>query len=86
MRQSPGPDAWAQTLFALEAMARAAREVGDWTTAAWAAGEMSAHDPNYAGTHYAIGLTAEHNGDTRAARAAFTLAEKYWAKARSEVA
>ena len=81
MRQAPGPDAWVRTLFALESMARTAREAGDWTTAAWAAGEMSAHDPNYAGTQYAIGLTAEHNGDTRAARAAFTLAEKYWAKA-----
>ncbi len=81
MRQAPGPDAWVQTLFALESMARTAREAGDWTTAAWAAGEMAAHDANYAGTQYAIGLTAEHNGDTRAARAAFALAEKYWAKA-----
>jgi tetratricopeptide (TPR) repeat protein len=81
MRQALGPDAWVRTLFALESMARTAREAGDWTTAAWAAGEMAAHDANYAGTQYAIGRTAEHNGEIRAARAAFALAEKYWAKA-----
>jgi tetratricopeptide (TPR) repeat protein len=81
MRQAPGPDAWVQTLFALESMARIAREGGDWATAAWAAAEMVAHDPNYAGTHYALALVAEHNGDTRAARAAFALADRHWAKA-----
>jgi len=81
VRQAPGPDAWVQALFTLESMARVAREAGDWATAAWAAGEMAAHDPNYAGTHYALGLVAEHNGDRRAAQSSFALAERYWAKA-----
>ena len=30
VRAAPGPDAWTQALFTLEAIARAAREVGDW--------------------------------------------------------
>ncbi len=80
-RQAPGPDAWVQALFTLESMARTGRDAGDWDTAAWAASEMAAHDPDYAGTHYALGLVAEHNGDRRAARTAFALAERYWAKA-----
>ena len=78
LRQAPGPDAWVRALFALESMGRVAREAGDWTTAAWAASEMAAHDPNFAGTHYALGLVAEHNGDARAARSAFALAERHW--------
>ncbi|HKB13390.1 MAG TPA: hypothetical protein VKD69_22145 [Vicinamibacterales bacterium] len=57
-RALPGPDAWIQTLFTLEAIARAAREVGDWEFAAWAAGQMLEHDPNYAGTRLALALAA----------------------------
>src|SRR4029079_8078910 len=34
-RALPGPDAWAATLFTIEAVARAAREVADWELAAW---------------------------------------------------
>ena len=81
LRQATGPDAWVRALFALESMGRVAREAGDWTTAAWAASEMAAHDPNFAGTHYALGLVAEHNGEARTARSAFALAERYWAGA-----
>ena len=33
-RALPGPDAWTQTLFTIEAIARAARDVGDWDFAA----------------------------------------------------
>ena len=51
VRAAPGPDAWTQALFTLEAIARAAREVGDWDFAAWAARQMLEHDPNYAGSH-----------------------------------
>ena len=65
VRAAPGPDAWTQALFTLEAIARAAREVGDWDLAAWAARQMLEHDPNYAGTHDALALVAEHNGDAR---------------------
>jgi tetratricopeptide (TPR) repeat protein len=81
LRRQTGPDAWVRTLFDLEGIARAARDANDWPTAAWAAGEMLAHDPNYAGTHYAVGLVAAHNGRVGDARSAFTLAERYWAKA-----
>ena len=34
VRAAPGPDAWTQALFTLEAIARAAREAGDWDFAA----------------------------------------------------
>jgi len=80
-RARPGPDAWAETLFTLEAIARAAREVGDWEFAAWAAGEMLDHDPHYAGTHYALMLVAEHDGDATTARAERARFEEYWKSA-----
>ncbi|MGH9143459.1 MAG: hypothetical protein ACRD2I_20165, partial [Vicinamibacterales bacterium] len=63
-RARPGPDAWAQTLFTIEAIARAARDVGDWDLAAWAARQMVEHDPNYAGSHDALARVAQHAGDT----------------------
>ncbi len=81
VRMATGPDAWSQALFTLEAIARAAREVGDWELAASAARHMAAHDTNYAGSHYALALVAEHNGDTAAARAERALVEKYWKNA-----
>jgi hypothetical protein len=81
VRSAPGPDAWTQALFTIEAIARAAREVGDWDAAAWAAKQMLEHDANYAGTHYALALAAEHNGDSATARAERALVEKYWKNA-----
>jgi hypothetical protein len=39
---------------------------------------MLQHDPSYAGTHYALALVADHQGDRPTARAEFMLAEKYW--------
>ena len=42
---------------------------------------MLAHDPAYAGTHYALGLVAERDGDQAAARAEFALAQKAWSQA-----
>jgi tetratricopeptide (TPR) repeat protein len=77
VRSAPGPDAWTQALFTIEAIARAAREVGDWNLAAWAAQQMLEHDANYAGTHYALALVAEHNGDAATARAERTLVETF---------
>jgi hypothetical protein len=76
-----GPDAWTQALFTLEAIARSAREAGDWELAASAARQMVAHDANYAGSHYALALVAEHDGDAATARAERTLVEKYWKNA-----
>jgi tetratricopeptide (TPR) repeat protein len=81
VRAAPGPDAWTQALFTLEAIARAAREVGDWDFAAWAARQMLEHDPRYAGSHLALALVAEHNGDAATARAERALVAKYWSAA-----
>jgi tetratricopeptide (TPR) repeat protein len=85
-RGLPGPDAWSQALFRLEAMARAARDAGDWTFAARCAQLMLEHDPNYAGTHFALGLVAHHDGNSATARREFALAEKAWASADKDLA
>jgi tetratricopeptide (TPR) repeat protein len=81
VRAAPGPDLWAQALFTLESLARAARAVGDWELAGRMARHMLEHDPHYPGSHYAVGLVAEHDGDVAAARAEFGLALKGWSKA-----
>jgi len=81
VRAAPGPDAWTQALFTLEAIARAAREVGDWDLAGWAARQMAEHDPNYAGAHYALALVAQHGGDMRTARTEAAAAAKLWSNA-----
>jgi tetratricopeptide (TPR) repeat protein len=86
VRAAPGPDAWTQALFTLEAIARAAREVGDWDFAAWAARQMLEHDSSYAGSHYALALVAEHHGDARTAGAERALVEKYWSRADAGLA
>ena len=84
-RSLPGPDAWTQSLFRLEALARSARAVGDWTLAARMAQLMLEHDPNYAGTHYALALVAQNNGNTATARREFDLAVKAWATADKDL-
>jgi tetratricopeptide (TPR) repeat protein len=84
-RALPGPDAWTQSLFRLEALARSARSVGDWSLAARMAQLMLEHDANYAGTHYALALVAQNNGNTATARREFDLAVKAWAAADKEL-
>jgi tetratricopeptide (TPR) repeat protein len=86
LRDGTGPDSWAQTLFTIEAIARAARQAGDWEFAGFAARQLDAQDTRYGGAHYALGLVAEHNGDTRAAQTEFALAEKAWSKADADLA
>ena len=81
VRAVPGPDGWVRALFALESMARSARQVGDWELAGQLAKQMMAHDPSYAGTHYALALVAERADDHQTARAEFALAQKYWKEA-----
>lgn len=81
VRAAPGPDAWSQALFTLEAIARAARDVGDWDLAARTASQMIDHDPNYAGSQYALALAAEHQGDRAKADTAMKLAKEYWKNA-----
>jgi Tfp pilus assembly protein PilF len=84
-RSLPGPDAWSQSLFRLEALARSARQVGDWVLAARMAQLMLEHDPNYAGTHYALALVARHEGNTATAAREFDLAVKAWANADKDL-
>ncbi|MEO7134852.1 MAG: hypothetical protein ABI024_11605 [Vicinamibacterales bacterium] len=86
-RALPGPDAWTQSLFRLEALARTARSVGDWPFAARMAQLMLEHDPNYGGTHFALGLVAHHETGTSATTLReFALAEKAWANADKDMA
>lgn len=85
IRAEPGPDAWTQSLFKLEAIARTARDAGDWELALYAAQQMMEHDTNYAGAHYAMALVLEHKGDRAAALEAFAEAEKYWRNADSDL-
>jgi tetratricopeptide (TPR) repeat protein len=85
-RLSPGPDAWAQTMFAIEATGRAARDAGDWDLAAWAATQMIEHDAHYAGAHLAQALVAEHNGDSKTAAAAFERVRQLWSGADPDLA
>ena len=86
-RARPGPDAWTQSLFRLEALARTARSVGDWALAARLAQLMLEHDPNYGGTHFALGLVSHHNsGTSETTLREFALAQKAWANADKDLA
>jgi len=84
-RAQPGPDAWSQSLFRLESMARAARAVGDWELAGRMAQLMFEHDPAYFGSHYALALVAQNAGNLPTARREFALAVKAWATADSDL-
>lgn len=84
-RSLPGPDAWSQSLFRLEAMARSARSVGDWELAGRMAELMAEHDPAYFGTHYALALVARNAGNDPTARREFDLALKAWAAADKDL-
>jgi tetratricopeptide (TPR) repeat protein len=86
VRAAPGPDAWTQALFTLESIARTARDVGDWSFAAWAANQMIEHDPNYAGSQYALALAAEREGDSARAAAAMAKAKQLWSRADPDAA
>jgi len=81
LRALPGPDAWSQALFRLEAMAQTAREVGDWELAGHIAREMIDHDPAYGGSRLAAALVAAHAGDAAAASREMALAEAAWREA-----
>ena len=86
LRAQSGPDAWIQTLFALEGIARLAREQGDWILAAEMTDALRQHDPAYAGTRYAQALLADHRGERDAARAAYRDAASRWQTADADFA
>ena len=66
----PGPDAWIQALFRLEAIARTARDVGDWELAECMAGQMLEHDAAYGGSHLARPSSPSTGGTRRGRRGA----------------
>lgn len=80
-----GPDAWIQGLYQLERINRVARQVGDWQVAAQFAQLMKGRAPEYAGAHYALALSAQHDGDAHGAETEFALAAKAWANADSNL-
>lgn len=81
LRAEPGPDAWSQALFRLEAIGKIARQTNDWELTAYTAEQMREHDPAYGGTHYLLGLVAEQMGNTAVALEEFSKAEKLWREA-----
>ena len=78
MRATPGPDAWSQTLFRLESMARSAREADDWELAEFIAGHMLEHDNAYGGSHLAQALVLRHRGDAAGAEREMAAARDRW--------
>jgi tetratricopeptide (TPR) repeat protein len=81
LRAMPGADTWSLALFQLEFIAKVARQFGDWNLAEFTARQMTEHDPSFAGGYYALGLAAEHSGDTASARRQFQMAERLWSGA-----
>jgi len=78
LRATPGADAWIQTLFCLESIARSAREAGDWELAEHTAVQMLDHDAAYGGSHLAMALALRHKGDTAGAVQEFEAAKRCW--------
>ena len=78
LRATPGPDAWTQTLFRLESMARSAREAGDWELAEYTAAQMLDHDPAYGGSHLAMALVLRRAGDAAGTTRHCEAARRYW--------
>ena len=78
LRAVPGPDAWIQTLFRLESIARIAREAGEWELAEYTATQMIDHDSAYGGSHYAMALVLQHKGNTAAASQELQTAQELW--------
>ena len=81
LREAPGPDAWIQAIFRLEAIARWAREAGAWDLAELMARQMLEHDAAYGGSHLAWALVAEQQADAASAARALAAAESYWSRA-----
>jgi tetratricopeptide (TPR) repeat protein len=85
LRAIPGPDAWTQTLFRLELIARAAREAGDWELAEHSAAQMLDHDRAYAGSHLAMALVLKHKGDTAGVARSLESARLAWRDADADL-
>jgi tetratricopeptide (TPR) repeat protein len=86
MRATPGPDAWSQSLFRMESMARSAREAGDWELAGFLADQMVEHDPQYGGSRLALALVLRRKGDAAGAVREMESARRLWAGADPDLA
>jgi tetratricopeptide (TPR) repeat protein len=84
IRQLAGPDEWTESLFSLESVFQLARAAEAWDLAEFTANQMAEHDKYYGGTHYALGLVAEHRGDAAGARGEFSKAEHAWSRADAD--
>jgi tetratricopeptide (TPR) repeat protein len=84
IRQLAGPDEWTESLFSLEWVFQLARAAEAWDLAEFTANQMAEHDKYYGGTHYALGLVAEHRGDAAGARGEFSKAEHAWSHADAD--
>jgi hypothetical protein len=84
IRAVPGPDAWTEALFRLEAISRLARSVGDFELFEHTALQMKEHDAAYAGTRFALGLVAKRRGDANGALREFAAAADLWKEADPE--
>jgi tetratricopeptide (TPR) repeat protein len=84
IRQLAGPDEWTESLFSLEWVFQLARAAEAWDLAEFTANQMAEHDKYYGGTHYALGLVAEHRGDAAGAHTEFSKAEHAWTHADAD--
>ena len=78
LRAIPGPDAWTQTLFRLEAIAKTAWEANDWELAEFTADQMMQHDPAFGGSRLALALVLLQKGNSDLAAREFQAARDYW--------
>jgi len=81
IRLANGPDAWTQGLFQLEFLFAVARREDDWELASQLAQAMYQRAPDYAGSHYALAVSAKHARDPETAKQEFASAESLWNKA-----
>ena len=72
------PDAWGQADFQLGLVAALAGQSDEWEIAKMVSQAMLAHDPAYAGSHFAVALVAEHDNDNEVADREFAAAAKLW--------
>jgi tetratricopeptide (TPR) repeat protein len=82
---TPGPDAWSQGLFRLEAMAHNAMEAKDWEFAEYVANQMLEHDEAYGGSHYSMALVLKQKGDSAGALREIQTGKRYWKHADSDL-
>lgn len=86
LRALPGPDAWIQTLFRLESIAKSARDAGAWDLAEYTASQMLDHDAGYGGSHLAMALVLKQKGKVAGAREEIEKAKSCWRDADTAVA